>query len=326
MVYITGIIIILLIFTNAITDASNAISTVVGTNVMPFRKAAYLSAVFNLFGIIVMCFINFSVAENMATIISFENGEFGIISILSAMMSVIIFALISMVFGIPTSETHGLIAGLTGSCIAFGKLENINIEEWSKVVIGLFWSILGTYVFCKILKKYLSEKINKFKKRKIEIYQIFSCIGLSFMHGAQDGLKFIGIFIIYLCGIKNIDINSNLEVFENIWVIILVSSIMSIGVGFGGKNIVENIGKNITNLSNTDAIITDISTVISLFIASVLGIPVSTTHCKTVSVISVGNQNNKNLVTNIIKTWIYTFPICIILSFLFTKFILLYYY
>ena len=325
MIYITGIIIILLIFTNAITDASNAISTVVGTNVMSFRKAAYLSAVFNLIGIIVMCFINFSVAKNMATIISFENGEFGIISILSAMISVIIFALVSMLFGIPTSETHGLIAGLTGSCIAFGKLDNINIEEWIKVVIGLFWSILGTYLFCEILKKSFSEKISRFKKKKIEKYQIFSCIGLSFMHGAQDGLKFIGIFIIYLCGIKNIDINNNLGVLENIWVIILVSSIMSIGVGFGGKNIVENIGKNITNLSNVDAIITDISTVITLFIASVLGIPVSTTHCKTVSVISVGKENNKYLVSNIFKAWIYTFPICIILSFLLTKIILFYY-
>lgn len=324
MVYITGIIILLLIFTNAITDAANAISTVVGTNVLPFRKAAYLSAIFNLVGIIVMCFINFSVAENMATIISFENGKAGIISILSAMSSVIIFALLAMIFGIPTSETHALIAGLTGSCIAFGNLGNINLGEWLKVIIGLFWSIIGSYIVCKILKKIFYKKIEKFKKSKIEKYQILSSIGLSFMHGAQDGLKFIGIFIIYLCGIKNIEISSSLDVAENIWVILLVSSVMAIGVGCGGKKIVDNVGKNITVLSNADAIITDIGTIITLFTASILGIPVSTTHCKTVSVISVGKNNNKIIVSSIIKAWIFTFPICILLGFLFSKFLMIF--
>lgn len=322
MIYLTGIIIILLIFTNAITDASNAISTVVGTKVMDFRKAAYLSAVFNLVGIIVMCFINFSVAENIATIINFEDGIIGIISLFSAMISVIIFALISMKFGIPTSETHGLIAGLTGSCIALGNFQNINLEEWKKVVVGLLWSIIGTYILCKIIRFFLRKKVNKLSKRKIENLQIFSCIGLSFMHGAQDGLKFIGVFIIYLCGIKNADIANNLDVCKNIWVIIFVSSIMSIGVGVGGKRIVENIGTNITKLSNTDAIFTDISTIATLFIASISGIPVSTTHCKTVSIIAVGNKINKNAVKEIIKAWIITFPVCIILSFLIAMMIL----
>lgn len=324
MLVITGIIIILLIFTNAITDAGNAISTVVGTNVLTFRKAAYLSAIFNLIGIIVMCFINFSVAENMAMIISFKNGDTSIISILSAMISVIIFALIAMMFGIPTSETHALIAGLTGSCIAFGNLENINLGEWFKVIIGLIWSIFGTYIFCKVLKKIFYKKIEKYKKNQIKRYQILSSIGLSFMHGAQDGLKFIGIFIIYLCGIKNIDISSNLGVLENIWVILLVSSIMAIGVGCGGKRIVDNVGKNITCLSNTDAILTDIGTIIALFIASMLGVPVSTTHCKTVSVISVGENNNRMVVSSIIRAWIFTFPICIVLSFITAKILMIF--
>lgn len=325
MIYLTGFIIILLIFTNAITDASNAISTVVGTKVMDFRKAAYLSAVFNLVGIIVMCFINFSVAENIATIISFENGKIGIISLLSAMMSVIIFALVSMKSGIPTSETHGLIAGLAGSCIALGSFQNINLEEWKKIAIGLLWSILGTYLFCKFIKLVFGKRINKINTRKIKNLQIFSCIGLSFLHGAQDGLKFIGVFIIYLCGVKNIDIANHLGILENIWVIIFVSSIMSIGVGFGGKKIVENIGENITELSNFDAILTDISTIISLFIASILGIPVSTSHCKTISIISVGTNINKLVVKNIVKAWILTFPICIIISYIISKTILFIY-
>lgn len=325
MIYSTGLIIILLIFTNAITDAPNAISTIVGTNVISFRKAAYLSAVFNLVGIITMCFINFSVAKNIATIINIKDGTFGIISLLSAMISVIVFALISMKFGIPTSETHGLVAGLTGSAIALGNFQNVNLQEWGKVIIGLLWSILGTYILCKSMNLIFRKQINKLQKRKVEKLQIFSCIGLSFMHGAQDGLKFIGVFIIYFCGIKNIDVATNLGVWDNIWVIIFVSSIMSIGVGIGGKKIVENIGKNISRLSNVDAILTDISTVFSLFIASIIGIPVSTTHCKTISIIAVGNNINKTIVKNIIKAWIITFPVCIILSFCISRLILWFY-
>lgn len=319
MIYFTGIIIILLIFTNAITDAPNAISTVVGTNVISFRKAAYISAVFNLIGIIVMCFINFSVAQNIATIINFDNGKEGIISLLSAMISVIIFSLVAMKFGIPTSETHGLIAGLTGSCIAIGNLSNINLEEWSKVFWGLLWSIVGTYIMCKLFDIMLRSFLSNIKKKNIEKFQLLSCCSLSFMHGAQDGLKFIGVLIIYICAIKNIDISSCLSINQNFWIIIFVSSIMSIGVGFGGRSIVENVGKNISKLSNVDAILTDITTSVSLFIASIFGVPVSTTHSKTVSIIAVGKNLNPKPVFEIVKAWFITFPVCMAISFLIAK-------
>lgn len=319
MIYFTGIIIIILIFTNAITDAPNAISTVVGTNVISFRKAAYISSVFNLIGIVVMCFINFSVAENIATIINFNNGKEGIISLLSAMISVIVFALVAMKFGIPTSETHGLIAGLAGSCFAIGNLSNINLEEWSKVLLGLLWSIIGTYMMYKLFDKVLRDFLNRVKKKNIEKFQLLSCCSLSFMHGAQDGLKFIGVLIIYICGIKNIDVSNCLSVNQNFWIIILVSSVMSIGVCIGGRSIVENVGKNITKLNNVDAILTDITTSVSLLFASIFGIPVSTTHSKTVSIIAVGKNLNLKAVFEIIKAWFITFPVCMGISFLITK-------
>ena len=126
MIYITGILIIGLIFTNAITDAPNAISTVVGTNVMSFRKSAYLSAVFNFIGIVVMCFINFSVAKNMVNLIDFEEKSDGIISIFSSIISTIVFSLIALKYGIPTSETHSLVAGLAGASIALNNFSKIN--------------------------------------------------------------------------------------------------------------------------------------------------------------------------------------------------------
>ena len=156
---LTFFIIVMLILTNAITDAPNAISTIVGTKTMKFKNAAYLSAAFNFLGTFTMSFISISVANCISSMVEFENGTNAMIGLATAMCSVIIFALIAMWFGIPTSETHGLIAGLTGSTIALYGIEAINVNEWKNVIIGLAWSIVGTYIITKIVvkvsKKYL---------------------------------------------------------------------------------------------------------------------------------------------------------------------------
>ena len=323
MVYITFVLIVLLVFTNAITDAPNAISTVVGTKVISFRKAAYLSAIFNFLGIICMCFINFSVARNMVNLISFDNND-GLISVFSSIISTVIFSLIALKYGIPTSETHSLIAGLAGAGVALEKIYSININEWSKVFIGLIWSIFFTIILCKIVNFVFRNILEKLTKSVHKNIQIFSCIILSFMHGAQDGLKFIGVFIIYFCSINSNFSSTVLNPNEYIWIIIFVSSIMSIGVGIGGKNIVQNVGFNITKLSNIDAIVTDITTGLTLLLASLFGIPVSTSHCKTISVVAIGKRVNYGNVKNIVRTWLITFPICFLLSYIITKILILY--
>ena len=105
---LTVVIIVLLIFTNGLTDAPNAIATLVGSKVMKFRKAAIISAIFNFVGIVVMSFINISVADCISSMVNF--------SLIAAMLSVIVFALIALQFGIPTSETHGLVARINRKC------------------------------------------------------------------------------------------------------------------------------------------------------------------------------------------------------------------
>lgn len=113
---LTVVIIILLIFTNGLTDAPNAIATLVGSKVMKFRKAAIISAIFNFVGIVVMSYINISVADCISSMVNFTAGKEGLVSLIAAMLSVIVFALIALQFGIPTSETHGLIARINRKC------------------------------------------------------------------------------------------------------------------------------------------------------------------------------------------------------------------
>lgn len=214
--------------------------------------------------------------------------------------------------------------GLPGSAIALNNFFSVNLGEWLNVIIGLVWSIFGTWIIVKILYKNLNKKFYKIDAHKIKKYQKYSAFGLSFMHGAQDGQKFIGIVILFIHIIKNKEISLNLKVVDCTWIIIFVSSIMFVSVCIGGKKIVENLG-NIAKLDNVKGILSDLGTVISLFIASIFGIPVSTTHVKTMSIASLNSGNrvtNQKSLINIFKTWIWTFPACFGLAWSISKLML----
>lgn len=305
-------IVIILIFTNAITDAPNAIATLVGTKVMPFRKAANLSAIFNFIGIIVMSFVNISVANCISSMVDLTDTKKGMIVLMSGMIAVILFALIAMKFGIPTSETHGLIAGLTGAAIAMYGWKSVNLYEWKNVLVGLIWSILGTIVVGYIITK-IFERVVNLKHDKIEKWQVIGCCGMSFMHGAQDGQKFIGILILFFSLVKNVPIPNLINPLDYVGIIIYTAFIMAMGVSIGGKKIVENIGSQMVLLDNKQALMSDITTVFTLFIASMAGMPVSTTHAKTMSIIAIGNSQKSKIdrskVFGICKAWFWNFPI-----------------
>lgn len=317
------IIIVLLIFTNGLTDAPNAIATLIGSKVMAFRKAAFISAIFNLLGVILMSFINISVADCISSMVNLSAGREGIIAIIAAILSVVIFALIALQFGIPTSETHGLVAGLTGSAIALYGISSVNFQEWQSVGIGLIWSILGTFILSFIIAKLLKKGLKKISDNIVSKFQIAGMCAMSFMHGAQDGQKFIGILIIYQYMIKNLAVPESIIPMEHIMVIIFTAIVMFIGVSIGGEKIVKNIGSNVTSLSKKQALCSDIATSATLLIASLNGIPVSTTHVKTVSIIGVGKSEkqevSKKSVLQIVEAWVLTFPVCLGLAYILAK-------
>ena len=320
MPYATLLAIIALIFINGFTDAPNAITTVVATKVLPFKKAARWSAIFNLLGILIMCRISFKVANGISSIVVLKGGRLGLIAIFSSMVSCIVFSGMASTFGIPTSETHGLIAGLTGSAIAIGNFHQINKIEWLYVVLGLIWSILGCFIIVKLVSVF-KNKLYCMDLKKIRVVQRWSAYGLSFMHGAQDGQKFIGLVMLYLFIIKG---NSQIIIpMENKWIILFVAMIMFWGVSIGGRKIVENISSHTVEFDNVKGIISDISTVMTLFLASLFGFPVSTTHVKTISIIAFQKNSfpSKNIMS-IFQAWILTFPVCFGISYLIAKILL----
>lgn len=115
---IVFLVILILTFINGLTDATNAISTLVGTKVMSFRKACMLSAFFDIIGIFVMYYINNSIVDCISGIANLPEGTVGLTALCVGMISAIAFSTTAMLCGIPTSESHGLISGITGAAIA----------------------------------------------------------------------------------------------------------------------------------------------------------------------------------------------------------------
>ena len=317
------IITVLLVFTNGLTDAPNAIATIIESKVMSFRKASFISAIFNFIGIVAMSFVNISVADCISTMVNVQGGLNGILVLITAMLSVIIFALVAMHFGLPTSETHGLIAGLTGSAVAVYGIASVNVNQWISVGIGLLWSILGTFLVSYVIEKILKKAFKRVEDKIIERFQVFSMCAMSFMHGAQDGQKFIGILIIYTFIVKGLTVPEVIVPTDFAFIIMFVAFVMFVGVSIGGEKIAENIGNNVTPLTKKQALSSDIASSITLFLASLNGLPVSTTHVKTMAIIGVGKSDRqkvgKKAVVGIIKAWILTFPVCLVISYFLAK-------
>ena len=186
-----------------------------------------------------MSFINISVANCISSMVNLYD-ENGIIVLQSAMISVIVFSLISLKFGIPTSETHGLISGLTGATVVIYGWRAVNLKEWMNVIIGLIWSICGTMIIGNFFYEKILDSIKEKNIITIKKWQKLSCCGMSFLHGAQDGQKFIGILILFFCIINKSCMPTHINALENVEIIIYTAIIMAIGVSIGGKRIVEN--------------------------------------------------------------------------------------
>ena len=129
------------IFVNGWTDAPNAIATCVTTRCMPARAAILMSAAFNFLGVLIMTHFNASVANTISHIVDFGgNSTMALACLCAALFSIVVYGATASRFGIPTSQSHSLIAGLTGAAIALGGASSVNVHEWMKVIWALSWA------------------------------------------------------------------------------------------------------------------------------------------------------------------------------------------
>ncbi len=321
------------ILVNGWTDAPNAIATCVVTRCMSARSAIIMAAVFNFLGVFAMSIISDSVAQKITKMVDFGSDyKVAVIALSAALFAIVLWATLAWVFGIPTSESHALIAGLTGSAIAVsGSFSAVNGSEWISVVIGIGVSVslgfgLG-FLICRLVKLSFRKVERRYTERIFKYSQIGGAAGMAFMHGAQDGLKFMGVLIlaVFFANGQDPEGMEEISLFPDLlWLMLLCSIVMGVGTMLGGKKIIKSVGMDMVKLEKYQGFSADLASTASLFLCSVTGLPVSTTHAKTTAIMGVGAEKrissiNFGVVKEMVMTWILTFPGCGIVGFIMTK-------
>lgn len=311
------------VFVNGWTDAPNAIATSVCTRCIGINAAIILSAVFNFLGVFVMSLFNVSVAETISSMVNLNfNKLSSLVAICAALFSVIAFGVLAWAFSIPTSESHALIAGLTGSMLALSNgFQGVNFSEWVKVIIGLLVSIvLGVtlgFIVCKTVIRIFKNCERQKSESFFRVAGVVSAAITSFMHGAQDGQKFIGVLMLVAFINKDKALN---DYKIPIWAMIIIAVILALGTLSGGRKIIKSVGSDMVPLQKFQAFSSDISSSLALLVCSIFGLPVSTTHAKTAAIVGVGGAVNKRSVNisifrNMLFAWAVTFPCCCFISY-----------
>ncbi len=313
------------ILVNGWTDAPNAIATCISTRSMEPRISIIMAAVFNFLGVFVMTMFNATVAQTIYKMVDFGGDSHeALVALCAALFAIVLWATVAWWFGIPTSESHALIAGISGAAIALqGGLAGINPAEWVKVIYGLFLSTGLGFGSGWLVVKLIEFVCQNMDRRKTSSFfknaQIAGAAGMAFMHGAQDGQKFMGVFML---GMFLAQGQANVTSFRiPIWLMLLCSVVMALGTSIGGLRIIKSVGMDMVKLDKHQGFSADLAAVACLFLASLTGIPVSTTHTKTTAIMGVGaakrlSSVNWGIVGEMVTAWILTFPGCGIIGFL----------
>lgn len=316
------------ILVNGWTDAPNAIATCVVTRCMSARAAILMAAVFNFLGVYVMTLLSPKVAQTITQMVDFGNDPAeATIALSAAMFAIVTWATLAFAFGIPTSESHALIAGLTGSAIALhGSLDGVNGGEWVKVLYGIVISVVLGFGLGWLVCKLVTIVFRRMERRRAEpifkYAQIAGAAYSAFMHGAQDGQKFMGIIILCTFMSQGKEIPAGMQ--PEPWIMILCAAIMALGTAIGGKKIIKSVGMDMVKLEKYQGFSADLAASSSLLLCSLLSLPVSTTHAKTTSIMGVGavkrlSAINFSVVKEMVLTWVLTFPGCGLIGFLMTR-------
>jgi inorganic phosphate transporter, PiT family len=305
-------------FVNGWTDAPNAIATVVSTRSLSPYQAIVMAAVLNLAGV----FSGTAVAATIGTGI-IDAKAVDLTTVGGAMVGIILWSSLAARWGIPTSETHALVAGLAGAGLATAGPEVLLWSGWKKVLLGLVFStflgLLGGRLVTGVVQ-WICRDVTPGRVRKLfRGLQILSSAFMAFTHGSNDGQKFMGAFTLALV------LGDALPAFEiHGWVILLCAGMMGLGTITGGWRIMRTMGMRITKLQTHQGFAAEMAAASTIELASRLGIPLSTTHTITSAIVGVGAARGIKAVrwgvtAEVVRAWVLTFPVCALISWVVVK-------
>lgn len=304
-------------FTNGLTDAPNAIATVVATRVLTPVKAVLMAGVLNIVGVLVT---NKAVAFTIGTGIV-DPGVIDLHTVAAVLLTIIVWTMAAWYFGIPTSESHEMLAGLAGAGFAAAGTSALLWSGWQKVLIGLGLSTVICFLvgyFFMLAIYWLFRRVNRPRIMKsFRRLQILTGALLAFSHGSNDGQKFMGIFALALtlAGVFS-------EFHIPLWVVLLCGVTMGIGTSIGGWRIIKKMGFEMTRLEYEQGFAAQGAASATILVASQFGIPLSTSHAISTAIMGVGSTKRFSAVrwgvsAQIVMTWLITFPACAVLGYVF---------
>jgi inorganic phosphate transporter, PiT family len=296
-------------FVNGWTDAPNAIATVVSTRSLSPLQAVVMAAVLNLVGVLSGTAVAATIGKDIIDTTAVDLTTVG-----GAMVGIILWSSLAARWGIPTSESHALVAGLAGAGIATAGTGVLVWAGWKKVLLGLVFStflgFFGGLLVITAIYWIFRRAVPGRVRGTFRWLQVLSSAFMAFSHGSNDGQKFMGAFTMALV------LGNVLHSFEiPIWVILLCAAIMALGTLTGGWRIIRTLGMKITKLEPHQGFAAEMAAASTITLASQLGIPLSTTHTISTAIVGVGASRGFSAVrwgvtANIVAAWILTFPIC----------------
>ena len=295
-------------FVNGFNDSANSVATVIGTRVLKPLHAVALSAAANFIGPFVF---GVAVATTIAKGIV-SPDEITVYMIIGGLAGAIAWSSLCTYFGLPISNSHSLLGGIMGAAIIGLGFETLVYGGLTKVFAGIIIAPIGGIVFGMALAGII---IAIFAKRKPAVVNrtfgrlsIISSAWLALTHGANDGQKTMGIIVLILFSAGIIS-----EIHMPLWVIVAAASAMGLGTFFGGYKVIKTLGLKITRLKPYQGFAAQTGGGMMLAIFAVLGIPASTTHAITGSVMGAGAARRKRAVRwkvsrQIIFSWVITIP------------------
>ncbi|GKV68344.1 putative low-affinity inorganic phosphate transporter [Sporosarcina sp. NCCP-2716] len=297
-------------FINGFHDTANAIATSVSTRALKPRVAILLAATMNFAGALTFTGVAKTISKDIVDPFTLENGS---LVILAALLSAIIWNLVTWYFGIPSSSSHALIGSIAGAAISAAGIGILNYSGFIKIMEALLISpviaIVGGFVVMSLLRRVLKNR-NLFKANKrIRYLQIVTAAIQSFTHGTNDAQKAMGIITMAL-------IAADLQTGDDIqmWVRIAAATSMGIGTSIGGYKIIKTVGGKIMKIRPIHGAAADLNSAAIIFGATLLHLPVSTTHVISSSIMGVGSAQRVKGVKwgtakKIVITWVITMPI-----------------
>ncbi|MCP3772408.1 inorganic phosphate transporter [Paenibacillus sp. MZ04-78.2] len=310
-------------FINGFHDTANAIATSISTRALSPRFAVFYAAILNFIGAVFSSEVAKTVGGKVANPATIDNGVYIVIA---ALLSAIIWNLLTWYYGIPSSSSHTLIGSLAGAVIAGAGVGALNWSGLKEIVLILVLSPIIAFatgfVIMWIIRKLILVSGNQSRSkmnRTFKGFQVLSAGLLSFSHGGNDAQKAMGIIVF---GLVTLGYQNNLDV--PMWVKISAATAMGLGTSIGGWRIIKTMSKKLLKIEPINGFASDLNSSIVIQTSTHLGMPLSTTHVISSSIIGTGSVMRFHdvkwgTVTRMVMTWVITIPISMVLAFVIYK-------